>query len=298
MSKLVLLFFTCMKYLRNKWVKIIAVLLIAMSAMALMFAETDKEFLTACFIDIEHGDSILIQADQESLLIDAGLRENVPKVLSTLHSEGIQEITWLLITHEHEDHIGGVPEILKKIPVRHIVHAVRRPEEIMQEVLEIAHEKNIDVIEVYKGDRFPLGNATVRILGPFDDEGDENNRSVICRIIHGDISFLFMGDAEIEEEQDLLASDYEIDSDVLKVGHHGADTSTCRDLIDAVTPQIAVISAAADAAADAPELSTDVVVQRLQEAKMDVYQTSADGDIEIRSDGKNLYLNKQGKKDE
>ena len=245
--------------------------------------ETDRD-LSVTFVDVGHGDAILVSNRGEHLLIDTGEAPGTDRLMEVLEERGISRLDWLMITHEHSDHIGGVMQVMNKLDVDYILHSIEDPQTDMKRIGRRAIQSGTEVMQVHPGDAFPVGDALATVVGPYTHEGDENNSSVLLRVDYGDTSFLFMGDAEEDEERELLDAGYDISADVLKVGHHGGETSTTPELLEAVEPEYAVISCAEDEA----EYPAQSVLDRLADYVEEVFITGRDGDITFLSDGEEV----------
>ena len=147
------------------------------------------------------------------------------------------------------------------------------------------HEKEITIPK--HGDTFKLGGAEVKILGPIKPSENLNNTSIVMRLVYDEISVLFMGDAERELEQDILAEGYELSSDVLLVGHHGGGTSTTYPFLREVMPRVAVISVGRLNSYGHPE---ENMLSRLRDAEARVFRTDMQGMITLNTDGKELRM--------
>ena len=135
------------------------------------------------------------------------------------------------------------------------------------------------------GDTFTLGSASVTVLGPIEDSDDPNDLSIVLRVVYGDTSFLFVGDAQTSEENDILASGRTVKSDVLKVGHHGSETATGADFLAAIAPKYAVIEVGDSNSYNHPNQGT---LDRLKAAGVTLFRTDLQGTITCTSDGKAL----------
>lgn len=151
--------------------------------------------------------------------------------------------------------------------------------------MKYAEAQGPPVFIPYTGDEFPLGNAVVKIIGPVYYSDSMNNLSLVLRIEYGDVSFLFMGDAEWEEENDLLESRVELSADVLRVGHHGSNTSTSELFLSAVAPDYAVISVGKDNSYNHPD---DETLERLIKLGCDIKRTDHSGTIICHTDGESI----------
>lgn len=227
------------------------------------------------------------------MLIDAGENGHEIKVLDYLRSKKIDKLDYIIASHQHTDHIGCLPEVLDEIGTDNIImprltKAQTPTNSTYTEFLNSIKNSGAKVIASKVGAKYTLGSATFEILGPVtNDAEDINNMSVVVKMTYGENTFLFTGDAEKEEEREILATGADLDCDVLKVGHHGSGTSSCTDWLKAVTPEICVIQVGADNDYGHPH---ENIVERLMKYADDVYRTDLCGDIVITSDGVNLSV--------
>lgn len=250
--------------------------------------------LSVHYIDVGQGDSALIVApDGSAMLIDAGPNSAEDELSAYLDELGIKEFTYVVFTHPHEDHIGGGDMIMKEYAVERVImpRAVSTSATFERLIGAIeASTAEVIAADDMLGESLTLGEgdaaAEFMILGPCDDYSDLNNASVVLRMRYGDASFLFTGDAEKESESDQLARfKSNLKVDVLKVGHHGSVTSTSDSYLDAVAPQIAVISCAKVNEYGHPHRET---IEKLTSAGAVIYTTADFGSIVIRTDGKSI----------
>jgi len=161
-----------------------------------------------------------------------------------------------------------------------------------ESVLEVADDKNIDISFTYPGDVYEICGGTMTVLGPVEDFTDLNDESLVIRFDYGENSFVFTGDQEIPAEEALLATDPDLDADVLKMGHHGSSTSTCPAFWEAVSPEIAVIQCGVDNDYGHPHREIRAL---LNESGIDWYRTDEQGSIIITGDGSKLTVETVGK---
>jgi competence protein ComEC len=240
------------------------------------------------FIDVGQGDCELIVCDGKVMLIDAGEFGNETKVINTLKGLGIKTIDYAVATHPHSDHIGALAEVLAEFTVRNYL-TYKLPAELVPDayyytklVCEI-EEAGANTVYAKPGMIFMLGGAKVTVVGPVDVSDNLNNMSIVLRVDYGNTSYLFEGDAEREEELGIIASGADVDCDVLKIGHHGGDSSTSDEYLKAVTPGIAVISCGKSNDYGHPH---DTVLRRLSLFTENIYRTDIYSDIVVSSDGK------------
>ena len=249
----------------------------------------EGSILRAHFIDVGQGDSELIECDGDYMLIDGGTADNSDKIYSYLQNEGISDLNYLICTHAHADHVGGLSAPLNTITVESVyAPETEADSKAYTNFLKGTVKQGLDIIHPVQGDTVPLGNATVTFLGPITENVEDlNNTSIVLRIDHGNNSFLFTGDAEREEEQSLVNSGCNLEADVLKVGHHGSESSTTYPFLREIMPTYAVISCGKDNSYGHPD---ETPLSKLSDAGTDVLRTDESGDIVITSDRNSLYV--------
>lgn len=254
-------------------------------------AAADSSLFSVHVIDVGKADSIFVECGGKTMLVDGGTADRGEPVAEYLNRRGVKRLDYVVNTHPDDDHIGGLAAILEQYPVGQYFASELPPTLIptgkaYRDVQEELAQKQLSATVPKPGSSFLLGNARVRILAPVKTGESSNNNSLVLRITFGDTSFLFMGDAEKEEESDLLQSNAELSADVLKVGHHGSNTSTTEALLNAVKPKYAVISVADDASG-LPKRDT---LKRLDAAGTTVYRTDISGTVLFLSDGKKITV--------
>lgn len=250
-------------------------------------SEIENPLVNVHFIDVGQGDSIFIQSGDSAMLIDAGTNESAPIVTQYLKNIGISHLDWVVGTHPHEDHIGGLDEVIHQYNVdRIMLPAKEHTTKAFENVIDAIESKNLTITLPNIGDTYELGNCEFTVLGPVKDYGDElNNWSIVLRLVCGNNSFLFTGDVESEAEADILAQTLPVKSDVLKVAHHGSDTSSSESFLAAASPKFAVISVGTGNDYGHPCQST---LDKFQISNTQVYRTDLQGTIIAYSDGKQL----------
>ena len=209
--------------------------------------ETDAE-LQVHFIDVGQGDSSLIISDDFTVLIDAGERGCGEIVNSYLAEHDIENLDYIIATHPHSDHIGGMSEVISQndvgtVIIPHISDDKIPTTKIYGEFLQVIDDKGCKLEESYVGEVINLGIAEMKVLAPVnDDYSDLNNFSIVTELEFGNVRFLFTGDAEIKSENEIIDSGMLKSADVLKVGHHGSSSSSGKEFLDIVKPEYAVIS--------------------------------------------------------
>ena len=244
-----------------------------------------QEDLLIDFIDVGQADSILIRNQDEVMLIDAGTNEAGETVVNYLEKLGITKINYLIGTHPHEDHIGGLDDVINNFDIEQIyMPKIETTTKTFEDVLEAIENKNLTVIAPNKGDKIELGQAVGKFMTePILDKDNLNLSSLVLRLEFGNTSYLFMGDAEEENEKTINWPK----TDVLKVGHHGSSTSSSENFLNQVQPQYAVIMAGKDNSYGLPKQE---IIDKLNNIGSEIYRTDEDGTIQIISDGNNIEI--------
>lgn len=238
---------------------------------------------TIHFIDVGQADSALVTCDGHSMLIDGGNADDSNLVYSVLQRETDGHLDYVVGTHAHEDHIGGLSGAFEADTADVTFCPVTEYDsKAFRNFKTRADERGGGITIPAVGDTFTLGEASVTVVAVNSVPEDTNNTSIVIRIVYGDTSFLFTGDAEQETEEKILESGQDIESTVLKVGHHGSSTSTSQAFLDAVSPTYAVISCGKDNSYGHPHSET---LAKLASAGVEVFRTDELGDIYCTSDG-------------
>jgi competence protein ComEC len=250
----------------------------------------DSQTLKVKYIDVGQGDSILIQQGLNSMLIDAGNNSDSELVKKNITDQGITKLDYVIGTHPHEDHIGGLDYVINNFQIGKIyMPKVTSTTKTFEDVVNAINSKGLKATVPTPGESFKLGEATCTILAPNGSEyKDTNNDSIVIKVSFGDNSFLFTGDAEDVSENEMLAKGYDLKSDVLKIGHHGSNSSTTQKFLDSVNPKYAIISVGKENEYGHP---TKEIIDRLISEKISVYRTDEVGTIVATSDGKNITFN-------
>lgn len=264
----------------------LSLLLILIVSMFSLFA-----LLDVYFIDVGQADFEVIVCDGHVMVIDGGNTGDGQLVFSVLKKyvpDGV--VDYYIGTHAHEDHMGASASVLNAVKAKVIwCPNNNATQKFFQNFLKYADEQGVVPSCPKLGYEFSLGGATVKFLGPFHpNDSNVNNTSIVIKLTYGDTSFLFTGDAEVEEEKELIGKwGDELKSDVLKVGHHGSDTSSSYLFLRAVNPSIGVISVGENNKFGHP---VEEVLSRYRDADVTLYRTDMNGDIHIQSDGKELKV--------
>ena len=239
------------------------------------------------FIDVGQGDAALIRTEHGDILIDAGTNSSEDELKAYLDSMGVKDLEYAVFTHPHEDHIGGADMVLNTYNVKRVIlpdaTATTKTFERMMDAIEA---EKCEVIESAPDYEFYVGELRCTILAPISTSYTEtNNYSVVLRADYGETSVLFTGDAEVDSEAEMLER-YRfkgmLDCDLLKSGHHGSDTSSSQEFLDAVTPAFAVISVGEGNTYDHPK---QVTLAKYDAMNIQYFRTDKEGSIVFTSTG-------------
>ena len=252
-------------------------------------AQVEEDLLHVYFIDVGQADAAIITCKDMVLMIDGGNAADSSLIYSMLRNTlNIDHIDYMIATHPHADHVGGLAGVLNACTVDVIYTPVLDYDtDAFHALLKYAQLQGSVMTVPSTGNSFYIGDACVEILGPSREYSDINDMSIISKITYGGTSFLFMGDAGWDSEHDMVDAEIDLTADVLKVGHHGSDTSTSYVFLRAVMPTYAVISCGKGNPYGHP---TEAVLSRLSDADVIIYSTDEDGTIECVSDGNEIWF--------
>ncbi len=252
---------------------------------------TDSDF-SVYYLNVGQGDCSIIISDDSVMMIDTATPNRIKEIRSSLMTLNIKTIDYLVITHQHDDHMGCAAEIIQSYDVKNVI--MPKLSEInmvttqaYEELLTAISENNVNAIPANSGYTFSFGGSAVEILSPSKQDKNLNNMSIVLKVTFGETKFLFQGDAETKIENALLKSEFDLKADVLKVGHHGSNTSSSQKYLNAVSPKIAILSYGADNSYGHPN---EKVLERLENLNVSVYSTALNGIITVTSDGKNISV--------
>ena len=273
---------------------IIAVIITAFSGFSENADETasvENIGVTVHFLDVGQGDSEFIELPEgKCMLIDASTAEYGDDIVSTVQELGYDKIDYIVATHPHADHIGGMAQVIESLDIGEIyMPKAVSTSKTFENLLETISDNNLQITSATAGKEIcSYSNLTAKFLAPVGDSYDETNDfSAVVKITYGDNSFLFMGDAEKSAEGEMLAKDiYSLNADVLKVGHHGSSSSTGIEFLQAVNPQYAVISCGEGNSYGHPHRET---TDLLKSFKVKIFRTDTDGNITVSCDGSGSY---------
>ncbi len=238
------------------------------------------------FLDVGQGDAVLICQDGEFCLIDAGTVESEESLLRSLESAGVEKLTYVVMTHPHADHAGGMAAVLETFPTETLIlpqlEGLNEESATLERTLDAAQQYGTDTVEASTGDKYVLGTGQLEVLlAPTPEEAGDNlnNLSLCLRFTAGSFSFIDTGDAEEEVEEQLLERYwFGLDADLLKAGHHGSNTSNTEEFLAAVRPEIVVASCGLDNDYGHPHAE---VVERIQNIGAEFYRTDLDGTVTV-----------------
>ncbi|MCL2421921.1 MAG: MBL fold metallo-hydrolase [Defluviitaleaceae bacterium] len=241
------------------------------------------------FIDAGQSDATLIVTDAGTMLIDAGSRSAGPGVVEYIRNLGIRELTYVVATHPHEDHIGGMDLVLNQFDIGMVLMPeVTHTTRTFERMIDAIEDNNIPVRAPAADSTIQLGGAIFTVIGPNNSgHANLNNMSLSLRMAFGATSFIFTGDAERIAELEMIAAGHYLRSDVLHVGHHGSSTSTVQEFLDAVVPSIAVIAVGKGNRYGHPH---EDVMERLVAAGLRIYRSDYHGDIVMTTNGTDIQV--------
>ncbi len=237
------------------------------------------------FIDVGQADAALVFCEGETMLIDGGNTGDGDVIYTVLKNHGLTTLDYVVCTHAHEDHVGGLSSALTACSAETVLCPVM---DYDSRAFDNFAKRAGTITVPEAGDCFDLGGAQVQILSCNPHAEETNDTSIVLKIVYGETSFLFTGDAEYEAESAMLEAGVDLSATVLKVGHHGSSTSTSYRFLNAVMPQYAVISVGKDNSYGHPH---EEVLSRLRDADVTVLRTDERGDIICESDGKSVTFN-------
>ena len=242
--------------------------------------------LEAYFIDVGQADSILIKNNNEAMLIDAGNNEDGEDVVKFIKEKGINKLNYVVGTHPHEDHIGGLDDVINSdMEIENILMPkVQTNTKTFEDVLDAISNKGLKITEPKKGDTFQIGEASCEIMtDSIINEKNLNLSSITIRLQFGNNSMLLMGDSEVENEKTRTWSK----TDVLKVGHHGSLTSSSEEFLNEVQPQYAIIMVGKN---NSYKLPKQEILDRLNKRNIKIHRTDEEGTIELIMNGNEILI--------
>lgn len=241
------------------------------------------------FLDVGQGDCILLICEGKAMLIDAGDNDMGNTVVDYIQYQKIDRLDYVVATHPDADHIGGLDDVLNDISCGEVIMTDdKKDTKTYDEVVEIIEEKNIEKHAPQSGETFEFGCSTVKILGPVADNEDVNDNSIVLQVTHGEKKFLFSGDAQSEEMEQICDNGDDISSNVYKVAHHGSKSGASERFLDSVNPEYAVISCGEDNSYGHPHQE---ILLYLRKNNIALFRTDEQGTIVAVSDGEDITWN-------
>ncbi len=243
------------------------------SGLAGQETEADSMELSLYAINVRKADALLLRSGNSAYLIDTGSEDSERALLKALEKEGITHLDGVILTHTHQDHIGGFSALMESgIEIDRIYASgyMKKKNVEKHPIVKALKNTNREVIFLTSGDTLPLEGGTLEVLGPREKSDTENNNSLVLLATGGGGSMLLAGDMEFPEEESLMAAGLIPHADVLKIGNHGEDDATSEAFVDAVRPSVAVISTST---ADEPDTPSARIMLMLERRGIQVYQT-------------------------
>lgn len=257
--------------------------------MAVDAIQAEDVLLRVDFLNVGQADCALLSTNGHYMVIDGGNNGDADRILSYLEEQGVEKLDAVVGTHPHEDHIGSLDAIINHFDVDAVyMPKIMHTSKTFEDVLDAVANKGLKIKSPSPGDTIDFNGLEIEVLGPQREYKDFNNNSIVLKVNAGETAFLFTGDAEETAEKDILQACYDLQVDVLKVGHHGSSTSSSQAFLQAVKPKYAVISVGVGNSYHHPE---EEALQRLQSIGAEIYRTDLQGDIVCTTDGKNIAFN-------
>jgi len=243
-------------------------------------AENVEGQLIVHMIDVGQADCFLLVQDDTTAIVDCGTRSTGKDAVKYLNELGITQIDYVIGTHPHDDHMGGMYDVITNFEIGKIIIPDSRDGDITANwYLKLMNELQTGEYEVHyaeEGDLFNLEDAIMKVLSAETDVSNTNNYSIVLKVSFGQMDMIMTGDAETEIEEKILKSGVDIDAEILKLGHHGSDTSNSEEFLDAISPEYGLISCGLGNKYEHP---IKEIMERLEERDIEVYRTDESGSV-------------------
>lgn len=260
-----------------------------------LFTDMSENDFSVTFLNVGQADSVIIKSGSEAMIIDSGnSSSDGVKILNVLSKKRVSKLKYVIATHPHQDHIGGLEKIINSIPVEKIIMPEKTSNtQTFENLLLAIQKRGLKITKPAVGETYKIGDSSFTIIAPNrNDYKDTNDHSVVIKFTHNTRSFLFTGDAGEESEKDILKLDIDIKSDVLKVGHHGSSDATTVEFLEKVSPAYAVIFAGKNKNYNHPSA---VTLKKLDDIGCKYYITENNGTVTITLDKDNNIIVKTEK---
>jgi beta-lactamase superfamily II metal-dependent hydrolase len=251
---------------------------------------TENDILNLTMVDVGQADGFVFMQDGKTAVIDCGTRSTGKNLVEYLKQNNVTKLDYVVGTHPHDDHMGGMYDVITNFEVGEVII----PKVTKNNITTNWYLKLMNALKTggYKvtypnvGDEFTLGKATMKVIAPFEEpESNLNNYSIVLKVSLGEMDVIMTGDMEKDVEKQILAKNTDIDAEILKLGHHGSDTSSCVEFIDTVSPQYALCSSKVGNKYEHPIKST---MDNLKERNIPVYRTDESGTVVVKITPKNV----------
>ena len=249
---------------------------------------TSTDNLEIYYLDVGNADSILIRYHDNNVLIDAGNNEDGEKLVNYFKTIGVDKFKYVIGTHAHEDHIGGMDEVINNFKINHFyMPSTITTTKTFEDVIDSLEQNKVKFETPDIDYKFKIEDLVFKVIYVGDDKEDLNKTSIIIKMTYKETSYLFTGDTTSEIENQIL--DKDIESTVLKVAHHGSGYSSSAKFINRVHPKYAIIEVGKNNEYNHPK---EIVLKKLTKVGAKIYRTDIDGTIHLISDGNNIEIEK------
>lgn len=274
---------------------LIAAFVVAVAIALLLFLPTGKKPLSdyplaVHFVDVGQGDGVVICCEETTLIIDGGEKEMAGRMADVLRENDVKEIDCYIASHPHADHIGAAADLISDFYIKNVMMTrfseLNTPTSVPYEaMLQAIQTDKCNLIYAKGGESYDFGALHLDVFAPLEETSDYNDMSLVMKVTYKGVSFLFTGDAGTAVEEQIMNAGNDLHATVLKVGHHGSDSSTGAEFLKQVLPTVAVISCGFNNEYGHPDAE---VLKRLEEESVTVYRTDQLGTISLYSDGRRI----------